>query len=123
MSARLFILVQIFLDELLVRLERSVRVSPEMETKCTDSTQNRHDCSHQNPDGDGDMLGRFRILVPETNGTGQGLRDGRAEKNREKDKQFRLHVMRPRLLHFLPKPNAVNEKANAATNDQIAPAR
>jgi hypothetical protein len=50
-------LLEILLDQFLVRLERSVRVSPEMKTKSADTAEHGHDRSHQNPDGNGKMLG------------------------------------------------------------------
>ena len=50
-------------------------------------------------------------FAPITNGTGQRLPDGRAEKNRKQDEQFRLHVMNPKPFHFPIKPNAVNDQA------------
>src|SRR6266545_54397 len=72
MSARLFIFVQIF-HQLLVRRKWRSAVSPNFETECADSADDRQNCAEQKPDRDGHVLRRFSIFGAVTKRTSARL--------------------------------------------------
>src|SRR5690349_21919605 len=96
--ASLFILGQIFFDQLIERLCRHASVAPQMKTECADSTEHGHDNEHQNPDGDGKVLNVWRrrtanvAVISEAGGTGKRLRY-RTTKQNERNEN-RLHVIK-----------------------------
>src|ERR1700731_5444978 len=74
-SARLFIVVQIF-NQLLMRRGWHPAVSPDLVTERTDSSHHRHDRAKQKPDRDGHMLRRLPVLRAVTERTGARLLRG-----------------------------------------------
>src|SRR6266481_1820783 len=83
--ASLFILRQIFFDQLLVRFHRMPGVAPEMKAEGADSTEHGHDNEHQGPDRDGEVLhicrrGTANVgIISEAGGAAEALRQRRAK--------------------------------------------
>ena len=93
MSARLVIeFVQIFFVNFLMRFERHPAVSPNLETKRTDSTDDRHDRAEKKPDGHGHVLSRFAVLRAVTKRARARLLRDEQDRQRQ-DRQELSHVM------------------------------
>src|SRR5205085_5512604 len=100
-TARLFIRFQVLVGQLLMGLEGSVRVPPEMETERADASHDRHDHTHQDPDRDGHVFACFSVSRSVTNRAGQRLAGGSAEEQTNRDDDSPLHVMmRSRFIFF-----------------------
>src|SRR5260370_30176493 len=82
MSARLVIkFVQIFFVNFLMRLDRHSAVSPNLETKCTDSADDRHHCAKKEPNRDGHVLSRFAVFRAVTKRTRARLLDHKQDRS------------------------------------------
>src|SRR6266705_3739622 len=93
MSARLLILAQIFLGELLIRLGWRAPMPPQMKTECPDSAEYRHDGAKKKPDRHRHVLGRFSIFCAVAKRTCQRLPNRRKDRQEEDRQDFRFHVM------------------------------
>ena len=72
-SARLFILAQVFLSKLLMRLDRHAAVAPQMKTERANPAKHRHHSAKKKPDRNRHVLGRLSVFGAVTKRTCQSL--------------------------------------------------
>jgi hypothetical protein len=77
MSARLFIVAQVFLGQLLMRLHRHAAMAPQMKAERADPADDRHHSTKKKPNRDSHVLGRFAVLGAVAKRARQGLLGGK----------------------------------------------